>query len=270
LFNEESTEADVKNTESNCPTDIENADTVVDIPRNLTAKTLGDTQRHNVQNTNGLLKHYSVANSGLEVITEKVRTSITNKQQSQSYVQKKENLKSSKNQDQEMSFSLNTQKKNKPRGSIVNNRKTLNTTFDLLNDSPNSIEVRRPPKPYPFAKSSVSYSISKIDNSKYAVVIQRAWKKYKSKQASKKHKRQGSKIPQINRKRVNSSNATSRRSKISKPQYLMTSRNHLAESATPTDNRIFKKQVRHQAPATDRSHAVINQSAIPSVVDTQR
>lgn len=270
MFNEESTEADVKNPGINCPTDIENVDAVVDLPPNLTAKTLGDTQRHNIQRFDGMIKQYNVSSSGLEVITEKVRTSVVNKPQSQSYFQKKENIKSSKHQDQLITFSLNVQKKNKPRGSIVNNRKTLNATFDLLNDSPNSIEVRRPPKPYPFAKTPVKYSISSTNNSKYAIVIQRAWRKYKLKQTNKKHKRQGSKIPQINRKRVNSSNATGRRSKVSKPQYLMTSRNHLAETATPTDNRYAKKQVRYQAPATDRSHAVINPSAIPSVGDSHR
>jgi hypothetical protein len=85
-------------------------------------------------------------------------------------------------------------KKTVTKGSMINNRKILNATFDLLNDSPNSIEVRRPPKPYPFVRKTTP------EKENAAEKIQKAWRRFVLKK--KRHRRNDSRIPQIKKKGV--------------------------------------------------------------------
>jgi len=200
-FNEET--SDLKRNLGNMSaTDIDKVDTIVDLPKSPIGRTLTESKNQNLPKFDALMKQYSQCSSRLEVITEKVRPPKSKKH---FHFAKKENMKVVKNMDQEMSFSINSNKKSRCRGSMISNRKVMNATFDLLNDSPNSIEVRRPPKPYPFTKNNFKVKSNQI---KAASVIQKAWKKHQvRKQATRKHKRNGSKIPQITKKKTSMADA---------------------------------------------------------------
>jgi hypothetical protein len=102
-------------------------------------KSLKESTKHNMPLIDALLEKYREVSNGLEVIRENTRGS----RRTQRKIHRKENT-GLKLHDEHMSFSLHTQQKPEARKSMIN------SAIDLLCDSPTSIQIRKPPQPYPY------------------------------------------------------------------------------------------------------------------------
>ena len=218
-------------------TDIDKVDANIELWEG-NQSTLTESSKHNIPKTNSLMKHYSKAVSNLEVIKERVST--TNRNKDLTIIHRKENFKTSSHFDQNSTITIDPGSKTceKTRKSKKPNRKHISTIVDLINDSPNSIEVRKPPQPYQ-ANSSFFESCKKQNlKMKSAFVIQKHWRVYKHKKNQKQieHKRRGSKIPGISDKRKKRQNQSSAKTDHIKIQNMNSNKETIKVSLITTKN----------------------------------
>jgi hypothetical protein len=102
-------------------------------------KALKESTNHNMPKIDALLEKYKEVSNGLEVIRENIRGSRRTRHK----IHRKENT-GLKLHDEHVSFSLHIQQKPEARKSMIN------SAIDLLVDSPTSMQIRKPPQPYPY------------------------------------------------------------------------------------------------------------------------
>lgn len=246
-FNEEGS-ASRNNLNNMTTTDIDKVDTIIELPRSPIGRAFHDHSNINLNKFDALIKQYNNASSGLEVIKETIIPTKTKKYNPP----KREKVKANGG-----SHSKSTLlKKSVTKGSMINNRKVLNATFDLINDSPNSIEVRKPPQPYPFVNKTTP------EKEKAAEVIQKAWKRFVLKK--KKHRRNGSRIPQIKKKGA-MSNITNKFNRCLTSKDMPMNYEIIAPNTLKMTNNLIDRNIDCIKHAYDTNKSFTSHSAIPPV-----